>query len=395
MGLISGAILGASSANDELKTDSRFRLKQQTQNRKSYLFKKGDIKATSEDRRDAIKSSLFQVLDQDDTSVTCDFASDDETSKSLRGSDHKRSKSTDGKEGKPKTQSKLRGKKSELLSGGKKSIPGPPQTDRTPRMRSMRKSPQVSMGKTPPTTRPTTLPNRARRERSVSDVSSMSLPNRARRERSNSDVSAMCASASNPAPQPLRRKSSMGSFFGAFSKQGDENDESKKQEDNSSRAPRQITKRSMSMGAERRRPRNVETNTAPVQTSQGQGLGAFFSQQSTSGKGDDDDDDDDDSSDGADSTTSGTSWITWAASSALKPLEKLYDDLNGVGVDDKKKKVPKRSGSSSDDSDISDDEEEFPNTQAEEFASTKLTVTEKVAGLRFVASKQRRRSLYM
>lgn len=379
---MSDQILGG--ANDGDGADSRFGLKLPTRNlsinRKSYLFKskdKQDKKANSEQRRDAIKSSLFQVLDHDDTSVTCDFVSDDDYSysgkASTRGLNHKRSKSVGDEESKTgSSQPRLRGKKAELLE--KKNIPGPPVTDRATRSRSMGmgKSPNVSVRKTQSSTRP-------------------ALPNRTgtRRERSKSDASSAYSSKQDPngslAPPPPRRKSSMSFLTGGFSRQSEEDDESSKKREDFSKAPkRTVARRSMSLGPERKR---TEANS-PKQKQRGKGaLGAFLAKNPAA---DVSDEEDDGSSDGGDSVTSATSWITWAASTALKPLEKLYDDLNGV--DDR---GPKKVVSSDDDSESNEEDGEFPNTHAESFAATRLSTTEKIAGLRFVASKQRRQSLYM
>ena len=383
MGLMSDEILGG-GGGDNGTNISRYGVntnkgptRTQSLNRKSYLFsskEKQSLKGGSQHRRDAIKSSLFKALDQDDTSTTYDVVSDDdgEFSCTAVGSTLKRASSLDNGAVKKSSQPKLRGKKIDLVGNKKHTSSGSPSTERRPtRQRPSPSDNSLSTRKTRPSngtninSKATTLPNRSRRERSKSDTSSL-VPNKSRQDAEVANV---------PPPRPIRRKSSMGFLVGSFSKQSEEEDRSKVQQEVPTR---RVAKRSMSLGWEKK----------PAQSTEPGALGAFLSSKHPK---DASDSDDDESSDGGNSATSGTSWITWAASaavsSALKPLERLYDDINDKGT--------RRDRARDDDGDASDDEREFPNTEAEAYSATKLSTTEKIAGLRFVASRQRRQSLYM
>lgn len=389
MGLMSDEILGGGNSDDELdlRTTLRLKSKRLNGNTKSYLSNAKGKKIQSDQRRDQIKSSLLSVLDQDDMSYDYSVASEADSGDSFASIRmlHKRSNSLDspavGK--KDQSQPKLRGKKLTILSDHNPSPappPPPPSSKKSPRM-GMRKLPlrSNSMGHARPRataeTKNTTSTGNENMEKglSTSERSSDSAPRRRRQ-------SSMIFASSSRADDKLVEENS-----------GIQND-----------GPIRVVKRSVSLNQTKRRP--IESSAfsdtprrelvVPGKKTKGKqvGLGSYLSENTTGSSHrpsrltqDDTDSDDDDNN----SVVSSQSWISWAAASALKPLEKLYDDMNGVG--DKRPKNLNRSDDSDGDS---TDEEEYPNTEAEAY-STKLSTTDKIAGLRFVASKTRRQSLYV
>lgn len=384
MGLMSDEILGGGTSDDDgdLRSTLKFKTKRLNGTTKSYLGKTKGRKMESDQRRDTIKSSLLSVLDQDDMSYDFSVCSEADAAESIPAIRllHKRSNSLDSPSVSKKdpSQPKLRGKKSSVIAETT-GIPGPP-----PPLK--KKSPRISIIKNP-----------------VRSTSIVPIRGRATGERRNTlstgsdhgdtDLSMSERSASmNP-----RRRQSIGLFGGSVRADGRGGD-ADVLPDTTNSNPHRHVKRSMSLNQARRRTNDSDAISTSVrrepETSlrkpkgKSVGLGSFFSEQAASGPSRRTHDDNDSDSDG-DSIVSSQSWISWAASSALKPLEKLYDDMNGVG-----EKRPK-SFSRGDNSDSeSTDEEEYPNTEAETY-STKLSTTDKLAGLRFVASKQRRQSLYV
>ncbi len=365
---------GASDDDVDLRSTLKLKTKRVNGSGKSYLNNTKGRKVQSDQRKDVIKSSLLSVLDQDDRSYDFSVASEADAAESMPSIRlfHKRSNSLDSPTATKKDQSqpKLRGKKSSVLSD---LVPGPPPP-------SKKKSPRLVIRKIP------------MRSNSIGSVRGRASGERRNNLSTGSDhgEKGLSMSERSTSANP-RRRQSIGLFGG--SNHGDSQDEG---EDLQDACPKRLAKRSMSVNHTRRRTTDSDTLCAPAKRDQDgpgrkpkgkqSGLGSFLSEQNASAPSRRIQDDDD--SDG-DSVVSSQSWISWAAASALKPLEKLYDDMNGVG-----EKRPKSFGRGDDSDAGSTDEEEYPNTEAETY-STKLSATDKLAGLRFVASKQRRQSLYV
>lgn len=387
MGLMSNEILGS---DDELGGSLRTSLSQSMKSiggkSKSYLPScKNAKKQQSERRRDVIKSSIFSALDQSDSSSQQDYpipvASDDDDSESASSirKFHRRSMSLDSTPNKSTSQPKRRGKKSDVYAGS--NAPPPPPPENGGGLRSNSKSPGgVVARKTPVRSTSLGAPPKLRHAKGEKKAAI-----ERGRERSQAP--------SKPTATPLRRMSLSVFGGGSASSSAQNGEDSKVDGSMATRKPQ----RSLSMGHGRRRTNDSESSSLPNRRREssvgpsgrqlkGKPLGNFLSDRSPKRR---DDDDGDDDSDG-DSVGTEQSWISWAASSALKPLEKLYDDLNGVSDDKRKTKTVAQDDSSEDES----DQDEFPNTEAEA-CSTRLSTTDKIAGLRFVASKQKRRSLYV
>lgn len=337
--------------------------------RKSYLTNTSRAQETkraqSVQRKDAVKSALFSALEQDDTSTTF-TGSDDDTGSPVPLFGRRRSQSLDLSVPKKKKSMK-RGKKSDVLA--EKNGSGNPE--------------RTQNGRRP---RPTASKNsEVRRSLSYDGPPRSQGKGRAR---SNS-----MGLGTEPSAQKTVRRGSM-LVLGGYPNRRD----SKEPE------PKAPARRSMSLGYPRKRAECVrdlqskDHSTVVSRRKSNGALGAFLSNNSRQDDSDQEDYDDDSSDEGR-SVTSAASWISWAASaatsvagtvagSAMKPLEKLYDDVNGI-----ESKAAKQSRKTEDpDEDSDDDEKKY--TKADHH-SNKLTTREKISGLRFVASKQRRQSLYM
>ena len=385
-------ILGGSGCGDE-RVDLRSSLRQpmkgiagKPKSARSYLPSNKDGKKQQSDRRrDVIKSSIFSALDiSDRPHYDYPILSDDDDSESASSFAMfpKRSKSLDFDSGKTKPQKpKRRGKKADVVAGT--NVPPPPPPPPPPSVRSSRansKSPGLKTRKTPGRSHSGGLPTLRHAKGDTKNALERGRERAQNSKKSEEDQAGP------------RRRMSIGVFGGSLpssTAQGSGEDDQKT-------PSKRVVKRSMSLGRGKRQTNDSEVT--PVfnrqqqdgagiasRKSKGKGLGGFLSEHTPKRRPDDSDSDSD-----SDGNSVGTeqSWISWVASSALKPLEKLYDDLNGVSDD---KRVTK--SVTIDDSDSDGDKNEFPNTEAET-CSTKLSTTEKIAGLRFVASKQRRRSLY-
>lgn len=362
MGLMSDEILGTPHGSDNpLRTTSEHRnpTKNNSSHKKSYL-RKYDVdkkKKASEHRRTTIMSSLFSALENDDSSSNdssaTELASPQVSAHSLNdlpsdGLPTTGVGSLSNQEAKIEASKRL-----------KKRLPS-----RSPNVTKKLSSvvPPPPPGSAPPSTRRKTLFSPTVND---SDNKNGGLRKTSGRERD----------SNNTQKRKVKRSVSLSGGRKGGRPNASSDAPCAPTLERPGGGKKRVPGRSKSLsGANKTSSSGVALKRPSVH--QASSLSAFLG--STSKRAEHSDDEDDD----CDSQTSEQSWISWAANSALKPLEKLYDDVNGNNRSKKK-----------------DDEEEeldndFPNTEAENY-STKLSTTDKIMGLRFVASKQKRRSLYV